>query len=70
MIRTLKFVYRAVSMALLLYAVYSAIIGAWARATFFLVLYHICLHLAIGMREAWDQLRKEDPLRIAWLSGE
>jgi hypothetical protein len=41
---------------LLVYAVYCAFAGEWAKGAFFLVLYHICLTFAAaGYRELREQ---------------
>ena len=47
-------------LALIVYAVYCALVGDWAKGTFFLVLYHICLTFAAtGYRELRDQSRRK-----------
>jgi hypothetical protein len=47
-------------LALLVYAVYCAFGGEWAKGAFFLVLYHICLTFAVtGYRELRDQNRRK-----------
>ena len=62
--RILIFLGRAAPTLALIYAVYSAAIGLWPRATFFLVLYHIGFNIAILIEQASkDALRKIFPGR-------
>ena len=52
--RIFVFVVRTALTASLIYAVYSAWLGEWARATFFLVLYHIGFTIAGWIQKGID----------------
>ena len=55
--RILRAVYGVVVAASLLYAVYSAFLGEWPRATFFLVLYHVMWQIGTWIESLMTKAR-------------